>query len=225
VTQTTFLTACGTVLGREHARLFRNNQDGVAASAEGERIALVVTDGCSSGRFSEVGARFAATWLARRLPRYTDAHEAAADLLLALGSLARDLSPSEAMVPATIHDFLLFSFVAAVIDRERTLIFGAGDGLFAVNGQRTVLDPGPENAPAYLAYALLAPAKGITVHVDMPTRELEHLLLGTDGASEVPDLFQDPKYVRNPSLVEKRLRVLPLHDDTTIALAVRSCAS
>jgi hypothetical protein len=212
------------VIGREHARTYRNNQDGVAVAALGERVALVVTDGCSSGRASEVGARFAATWLARRLIS-RDVEEAAAGLIAALGALARELSASEEALPMTVHDFLLFSFLAAIVDRERTVVFGAGDGLFAVNGERTVLDPGPENAPAYLAYALLAPGHGVRVHVDMPTRELEHLLLATDGALEVDEAFRDPKYVRNPSLVEKRLRVLPLHDDTTIALAVRSCAS
>ena len=104
-------------------------------------------------------------------------------------------------------------------------IFGAGDGLFTLNRETTVIDPGPENAPSYIAYALLAPGYGFTVHAEMPTKRLDYLLLGTDGASELTERFDDPKYVRNPSLLEKRLRVLPLHDDTTLALAVRSCAS
>src|SRR5687767_12676541 len=63
-----FHLTTASVLGREHARLFRNNQDGVAARVEDGIAVAVVTDGCGSGTSSEVGARLGARFLAQTLP-------------------------------------------------------------------------------------------------------------------------------------------------------------
>ena len=67
---TRFFATCGSVTGREHARLGRNNQDGVALAARDGLLVAVVTDGCSSGKWSEVGARLAARWLVEWTPHY-----------------------------------------------------------------------------------------------------------------------------------------------------------
>jgi len=58
--------AAGSVTGRDHRRAARDGQDGFAllVSAKANVVASVVTDGCSSGRTSEVGARLGAAWIA-----------------------------------------------------------------------------------------------------------------------------------------------------------------
>jgi hypothetical protein len=218
-----------------------------------------VCDGCSSGASSEVGARFAATWLAQRLPSYVRRGEparawiddATTALLGALGAIARSLSPSPGALPRTVHDFLLFAFLAAVVTRDRVVVFGAGDGVVATGPRPVILDPGPENAPRYLAYALLAPdaceaparASIATVHVDAPADAMRAIVIATDGAAEIEaraeeplrdgsrpgglvELACDERYVKNASLLQKRLVVLSenngrLHDDTSIAVIRR----
>jgi hypothetical protein len=143
-----------------------------------------------------------------------------------------------------VHELLLFSFLAAIVDEERALVFGAGDGVLAVNGEATVLDPGPENAPDYLGYALVEPVpRGrVRVHRACASAEIASILLATDGALDLMrradepidgapqgglDQFtRDARYARNPSLLKKRLTVIGalhgrLRDDTTIAVLTR----
>ena len=151
------------VRGRDHLRLALNNQDAAAAYVRDDVLVAVVADGCSAGASSEVGARFAAAWLSRWVPRLVRAEEPARvwidvvsrALLAALSPMARALSPSHDDLRLAVHDFLLFSFLVIVVERERTVVFGAGDGIYAIDGAPVVLDPGPENAPAYISYALL----------------------------------------------------------------------
>jgi hypothetical protein len=59
-----FAVAAGGVTGRAHRRAERDGQDGHALVVTEEVVAAVVTDGCSSGRSSEIGARIGAAWLA-----------------------------------------------------------------------------------------------------------------------------------------------------------------
>jgi len=54
-----FDIAAASVIGREHARAGRNNQDALSLLAQGEVLAAVVADGCGSGAHSEVGAQIA----------------------------------------------------------------------------------------------------------------------------------------------------------------------
>jgi hypothetical protein len=242
----------GSARGREHARLHRNNQDAAAFATSADVVIAAVADGCSSGCSTEVGARFAATWLARWLPRYARAGGvdawapvAAAALTAELGAIARALAPSPEDLPGTVNDFLLFSFLAAVVTRDRTTVIGAGDGMFAVNGSAQVIDPGPDNAPDYLAYALLdaEPRTRVRVHFDGATSDVTSIVVATDGASELiarpsdsgatselAEIASDARYLKNPSLLQKRLTVLgevrgALRDDTTAALVRRREAS
>ena len=60
-----FSVYTGAVTGREHRRALRDGQDGFAPVVSPRVVGAVVTDGCGSGRTSEVGARLGAAWLAR----------------------------------------------------------------------------------------------------------------------------------------------------------------
>jgi hypothetical protein len=224
-----FVGAVATVAGREHVRLGRNNQDAAAFVARQDRLVLAVTDGCSSGKSSEVGARFGPAWLARNAGELLDgaSSDAARSLTRALagalGDLARLLGGVE---PGVVEDHLLFSFLVAVVGAERSVVVGVGDGVHAVNGARVVLDPGPDNAPMYVAYALFGADVAPRVHWSGPTADLRSLALGSDGAAGVVgDLAEHPAVAKNPSLLQKRLNVLArervLFDDTTLGVLVR----
>lgn len=245
-----FRISTASVPGREHLRLYRNNQDGLAVLGGERLLVAVVTDGCSSGRHSEVGARLGASWLARHLPAYHRARPASAARALAeiacaelvsfIGRVARDLSTTNVIDPAVIVDQLLFTFIAAVIDPARTVVFGVGDGVICLNDERLVLSAGPDNAPSYAAYRLLDKRASTEIHVDLPTADLETLLIGTDGAGALApvgeetidplaELLADPRFLTNPTLVQRRLVALsqrrgPPHllDDTTLVLVRRA---
>lgn len=252
-----FALATGTVPGREHVRVVRNNQDAVATYADDDLLVAVVADGCSAGASSEVGARFAVAWLSRWLPRLVQREAPArawvdhvtSGLLGALSPIASSLSRERADIPMLVHEFLLFSFLAVVVEHERTVVFGAGDGIYVVDGNAVALDAGPANAPAYLSYALVDSSNGLgaspraraTIHCELRTSELHSIVVATDGAADLlreDELladgtrrgtlaqFYEPRYAKNPSLLQKRLNVLgdrhgKLQDDTTLALLVR----
>jgi hypothetical protein len=118
-------------------------------------------------------------------------------------------------------DYLLFGFLCAVVEGERTLVFGIGDGVLSIDGKVTVLDPGPMNAPPYLAYALvgLGDVKPV-VHF---TGSARSVVIATDGLAELkPDalaeLERDPTCFENPSWLGKRLSLLRVGDDATMAV-------
>jgi hypothetical protein len=246
-----FAAVGGGAIGRAHARAYRNAQDAFAIAAGRDAIVLAVTDGCSSGAATEVGAALGARWLAENTARVareeTDgaarAAAVTAGLVAFLAKVRSALGATSESDPCVVGDLLLFSFLVALVEPERTLVFGVGDGVVMVNGDVHALDAGPENAPDYAAYALLGPGSATPrVHHDGATSDLTSVLVATDGALDlerhaataidgVPQgglaqFTREARYVKNPSLVQKRLNVLgPIHgrlsDDTTIALAVR----
>jgi hypothetical protein len=229
-----FRITSGTVVGREHARLCRNNQDGLGIAVEGSIVA-VVTDGCSEGRASEVGAKLAASWLAARGPHYVQAAELdpsrfvpslADGLIRFLEPIAREISGRD-IDPALVQEHFLFTFLMVVISEARTTVFGAGDGVFAVNGVRIDLES-KDNAPDYLGYRLVGRSVEPVIHFDGPTLEVQSLIVATDGAREL-DLEEllEPKFLDNRSLLHRRLNALgavkgKLFDDTTVVLVRRS---
>ncbi|MBI2571058.1 MAG: protein phosphatase 2C domain-containing protein [Candidatus Schekmanbacteria bacterium] len=263
VSRYVFSGAVGSTTGRAHVRCYRPNQDGGGIGGEGATRVAVVTDGCSSGRCSEVGARLGAAWLATHLPRYLGGADgvgadldvalraATAELVTVLAAVARMLAREPSDLVQVTRDYLLFTFLVAAVWADRAAIFGIGDGVFSVDGDTVVLDAGPENAPAYVAYRCLPPeAVAPSMREVAPVvwylgdrNSVQSLLVATDGAAEMraragavladggvagclEQFATDDRYVRNPSLLQKRLNVLGgsnrlLADDTTIAILRR----
>lgn len=241
-----FLTS-GSIIGAEHVRLGRNNQDGIALSVSDAAIVAVVTDGCSAGRYSEVGARLAATWLAEWSPLYladdgagieARTEELAQGLTDYLRQIAFGLRPAPDALPHTVADLLLFGFIAVMVTADHTLIFGVGDGLYQVGDTLVSIDPGPDNAPPYVGYRLLRPGSinlserrlSPRIHWSGDTASVHDLLIGSDGVADLEpaDLsgfLTDPVYLKNPLLVQRKLNVLTrnrrLHDDTSLVVIRR----
>ena len=250
-------TACaGLVRGEDHAQAHRNAQDACNVHVSAGGIVAVVADGCSSGESSEVGAGLASAWIARNALAIAARHAHADERGEAIGhaltaylrTVATGLATREAELPEIVHTYLLFSLLVAIVTESDAIVLGAGDGIYAVDGAETALDPGADNAPDYIAYDLLenAPIRSrIRVHHASNTCDLTSLVVATDGALDLQrraaepidgapqgglDQFaRDARYARNPSLLRKRLTVIGalhrrLHDDTAIAMIVR-CAS
>lgn len=227
----TLSSAAGSITGRDHLRAGRDGQDGWALVETPSLVAAVVTDGCSSGASSELGARLGARWLAALVARRFDPSAPAASartitraLVAHLGVTARSLSPARRIEAAVVGDALLFGFLAAVVTDDQALVFGVGDGVVWVDGVTTVIDPGPENAPPYPAYALLGAAVEPVIHF---VGTAQAIAIATDGAApiagELGALADDARFFRNRSLLRKRLtvRAAELWDDTTIAIVRR----
>jgi hypothetical protein len=232
-----FGVTSGSVIGREHVRLGRNNQDGHAIRVDEQRLAAVVTDGCSSSRFSEVGARLGAAFLASEMLRRLRAGKPATmdlaygttrALVTYLDTVAKNLAPDDAERETLIGEYLLFGFLCLAIDGQRACVFGVGDGVVSLNGEARLLDPGPDNAPSYVGYLIMqGPSRGASpeMHISTSVDDVETLLIGTDGlldlerTPDVPlkdgnrqggiDQFEeDPTLLTNAGRLQRRLSLL-----------------
>ena len=223
-----FEGAGASVTGRDHVLLGRNNQDAVASWRDSIGIVAVVADGCGSGRSSEIGAglgaRLVMEALRSALPSFDRQPTEAvlADVrrfvLCHLRRLATGLGGAES---GAVAESLLFTVLSVAVTAETSVIFGLGDGVFSVNGRTTVLTS-DDNAPAYLSHSLRERAEGkelegrfpFTIHAELPTREVETLVVATDGLSEsieteaIRTLLGDETLLSHPSGLARRLRVL-----------------
>ncbi len=210
----------GSAVGREHVRLGRNNQDAFCVRSKGERVVGVVSDGCGSQPSAEVGARLGAQWLAQWLvdqPIDASLADRAVGALAAwVGGVAAELGAG------AVETFFLFTVLAVVREGRRTLVFGAGDGGVWVDGVRTRLDAGVDNAPDYGAYRLTSAAKGrAQVHFE---GDCDRVAVMTDGLDQATDTELEALVApaSNPLAVQRRLNVLAesrrLHDDATVVV-------
>lgn len=191
-----FDIAGGSVTGRSHALAGRCNQDAYAFRADGDRLVAAVCDGCGSGAHSEVGAQLGARlvtgMLLRRLVEGAALDDAALWDALRLDVLAA-LRPAAvaagASIATTVSDLLLFTIVGVAVSGDAGVVFAAGDGIAAIDGEVHRLGPFPGDAPPYLGYGLLEDTKahGFTI-VRTFAAGARHVLVGTDGAAALADI-------------------------------------
>ena len=242
---TAFQIAGGTVMGREHYRLRANRQDAYRIERRGEVTVAVVCDGCGDpdSPHSEVGAALGARMIAHRLAVQlaTDDCRLATpegigktlegvrrETLAGLRKLARSMGDD---LVRAISDCLLFTVVGCAINATHAAFFSLGDGVIIVNGQATLLGPYPDNAPPYMAYALLDGCKEqcdlrFSIQHHTSTSALESFLIGSDGVrdlmeqgrqylpgtnevvGEIDTFWQAYEYYVNPHALNNRLRLI-----------------
>ncbi|MBJ6764957.1 protein phosphatase 2C domain-containing protein [Myxococcaceae bacterium JPH2] len=225
-----FDIAAGSVLGREHARSGRNNQDAWCVREGMKGLVAVVADGCGSQQASELGARLGARRLVRAALQRLDAGEAVDTEGFLTGLRGDVLALLEALPEALGREVLadcLFTLVGAVVTPEHTLVFSAGDGVWMLNGEVHVLGPFPGNAPPYLAYAVMGGDDVPLIRQSLVrTEDVHALLLGTDGVEDLKRLalarvpereepvgplsqfWTEDRYFSNPEAVNRRLAQL-----------------
>lgn len=224
-----------TLIGREHVRLGRNNQDGFALARRGVAVAGVVTDGCSSSPRSEVGAQLSARFLSGWVASYAAGKALTPDVARlatdALGAwLYRAVSAVDgdpAAFAEVVETYFLHTFLCAVRAGDDALVFGIGDGAVSVDGVVTRLDAGPDNAPPYMAYRLLSGRRPeVQVHFHGRAKRLAVMTDGFDALLEreparVRALLDDGLW-KNPRTLQRRLNLLgeaaPPADDATLVV-------
>lgn len=155
---------------------------------------------------------------------------------LANGMAERQMD-GDAEFVQVILDYFLFTAVGIVITPKSTVVFSAGDGIFGINfktgGILRTLGPFPGNAPPYPAYGLIGQAVSIDPKllgfklqaVDL-TRDIESLIIGTDGAIDLvqaaeknipgrdelvgplSQFWENDLYFKNPDALRRRLAVI-----------------
>jgi hypothetical protein len=233
-----FEVAAGSIAGRDHLLVGKNNQDAYYSRSTEPATIVVVCDGCGSGRHSEVGAKLGARLVVEALstalalaPQSAEALVADSfwegiqqDILTSVQALAYSMGES---LSQTIQDYFLFTIVGAACTQTSVSVFSIGDGVIIVNGKAMQLGPFPGNAPPYIAYGLLgAPKPQFQLHWHLPIDEVESILIGTDGVSDliaasvhhlpgkpvpvgsIEQFWQQDRYFNNPDMIRRHLALI-----------------
>ncbi|MFT3771871.1 MAG: protein phosphatase 2C domain-containing protein [Minicystis sp.] len=220
-----FDIAGGTVTGRSHALVGRGNQDAYAFRTAGDHLVAAVCDGCGSGAHSEVGAelgaRLVTALLLGRLAEnagLTDGELWDALRRDVLAALRPAVIAAGDRVSATVAELMLFTIVGVAIRGDTGVVFAAGDGVVAVDGEVQRLGPFPGDAPPYLGYGLIdAGAPGFSVVRTFAAKEVNHVLIGTDGAAALAEveggrlfrrLWEDERHFGNRDGIRRSLALL-----------------
>lgn len=209
--------AAGSVIGTEHQRISKNNQDAFLVQMVGDALVGVVADGCGSCPQSEVGAwlgvELTAQAIAAWLPQPIDANFCRQLRQQIIEGLPQALPPMK---------YYLFTLLGFVMLPEETFIFGCGDGVFVINETVTRWEF-ENNAPPYLIY----PDESINLITQLATANIQSLLIGTDGLNywlqqqSLATFWTDSRYFKNPDHVRRSLTIAKqktaqLKDDTTL---------
>lgn len=232
-----FQFAGGSMIGRDHRAVCKNNQDAWVIGDFDELTIAVVADGCGSGANSEVGAHLSVNLLVKELCQQfkingeINWNHATRTIQSNIDILARNMKGSYRRV---IENYFLFTLVGVVLDSEMATFFACGDGLLIVNGAENRLGPFEGNMPPYIGYGLLESELAINPNtvvlrpqITMPINDLDSFLIGTDGVDDfidnqlvnVPGLdkkvgpidqfWQDGRYFAgNPALINRQLKLI-----------------
>jgi hypothetical protein len=216
--------AGGSVCGREHVRVAKGSQDAFCWTRSERALVAVVSDGCGSGRHSEVGAKLGCRLLVEAVARRLGQGGKVCDAALWRSARSEVLAHLRVLACAmggglnqVVSDYFLFTIVGAAVTPGLTALFAIGDGIFAINGEVTHLGPFPNNCPPYLGYGLLAEGDReedeLAPRVLLPTSELDSLLLASDGADALlalplSDFWTCDSFFANRDAMRRRLAVL-----------------
>lgn len=189
----------GSVSGRSHAIIGKSNQDAYAGRLDARGFCGVVCDGCGSGARSEVGAVLGARIISEKVLEKIVAGESLRDektwerirneTIEVFGALVRSMGEP---ITRVVAEHFLFTVMGIAASDEGVIVFGIGDGMFALNEEIMRIGPFPGNAPPYLGYGLLGEGPAFTIHRSTTLDVFESALVGTDGMIDYLDAVGKP---------------------------------
>ncbi len=242
-----FKSAGGSVPGTDHINSgqpsWRNNQDAFAIEVTDTHIVAVVSDGCGANPRSEVGATLGSRIVCQALHEFFDSGgqvtaQTASELLSHVEmQLVRNMRLTAEMLgdqtsfESRVKECLLFTLVGAVVTDSVAFVFTYGDGVFAINGDISVIEEFEGDAPPYPAYRLVSTdmpdsALGFQLRAYMSADEVQSILIGTDGVEKfiaaehtvlsgkggevgpLAQFWENQKFVNNPDNIRRRLAVI-----------------
>ncbi len=232
-----FKLAGGSMVGRDHRVIGRNNQDAWTILEYPDLTIAIVADGCSSGSKTEVGAELGVRLVAEQIARQygssrkIDWQKTQQHVISQLDILALNLGGDYRRL---VEDLFLFTLVGVVLTADQAIFFACGDGIVVVNESRLQLGPFPGNMPPYIAYGLLGNELKIDPRevrmapvLEIELVDLDSFLIGTDGVMDfisvedrampgltklvgpIDQFWLDDRYFGgNPDLVSRQLRLV-----------------
>lgn len=163
------------LMGANHQKQGKNNQDAYQIGTWNNSYILVVADGVGDQPYSHIGSHLTARQPIREYYicntydlDYVESH---------IINMMYHVAP---YFFDPIHSFLLSTLLVAVIHPlDDTFIYGIGDGFYSINDTLYKLDNG--NTPESLSYNLLGNPSSLKIHKVVPTKDVTSVSIATDG--------------------------------------------
>jgi len=198
-----FELAGGTVIGKDHIRTGKANQDAIYLENNENWSLGMVADGCGSSDHSEIGAQIGVRLVAKSIRRqmnrllgkvsYNDQkfwNRVSSDVTADIRTQVLQMCQIDEDFEFLVGNFYLFTIVGVLIANQGAVFFSFGDGVILINGEKTALGPFLKNAPPYLAYQLLETVFSgsglLNFRIwEKPLDQLDNFLIGTDGTEDL----------------------------------------
>ncbi|MBP9086885.1 MAG: protein phosphatase 2C domain-containing protein [Kofleriaceae bacterium] len=254
--RSSLLHRCASVAGARHRAIARNCQDAVATWVASDQTwgLAVVCDGCGSQPHSEFGALWGRQAWSLAVQRAVAAgvdlasstfwSTVSADVVTSLTMLAEQCSGSDEHDRTKfVQQHLLFTSLVGVVHDQTVSVLALGDGMALLGDETYQFGPWADNAPPYIAYALIDPAFvpiAIATVVTRDKADVDRLAVASDGIDDFAGGLRGlltERVVRNPDGLRRALEIaaratelidwaaqcmqrLPgcLQDDTAVAL-------
>ncbi|MBI2632881.1 MAG: protein phosphatase 2C domain-containing protein [Parcubacteria group bacterium] len=228
-----FEIAGGSVQGRDHRVSNKNNQDAYDWFCDEKMLIAVVCDGCGSKKYSEVGAHSGSRVVINSLRRGPLLWgQTRNDIFGALYPIATKMSSEQDHprllykdIKTIIADYFLFSIVGAFITPYGGATFSIGDGVVAMNDEKIILGPFPNNEPPYIVDGLISTnmTRDFKVNLIEPLENIQSILIATDGMTHFIDaenkrmpgkqelvgplsqFWTEDKYFKNSDMARRKL--------------------
>ncbi len=189
----------GTTPGYSHLDSYKGNQDGISSFYDDQMFVGVITDGCSSTPYPEVGSKMFANIIAREVylqyPKWDVIKNNILDAIkiMFVGHKAKDMKKF-------VHDYFLFTIMGFVIipATNTILIFSFGDGSYGLIKKFVNLDSwamlgyeyeldytsiDQNNTPTYIAYDMISTTAKNAFNINYISESNEHygFIIGSDG--------------------------------------------
>ena len=234
-----------TVPGRAHlnyedSQFGGNNQDSICTAMSPEYGIIVVCDGCSKTKNSEVGAKI----LTRLFTEAFQKHEhigivhqilaqVEAEVTIELKLIVDKLLLKDETREDVVRDYFLCSVLGAFISTAGVTFWGMGDGVYGFDSHLRVVEPAAGSTPAYFGYRLFKEwPQDIAQHgLQIYNQVMYHpdaILVGTAGVKDlialsndnfpgthdpigkIERLWREERYWKNPDELAAELRRLQL---------------
>jgi len=229
----------GQIIGRDHIQRQVNCQDGLAIRegwVGGQKFAVgVVTDGCGSGKHSEIGAQIFGQYVAELLYEYVDFLRFSPHCwsVVSANIYKNTVMQMQTRFPLplskyVIENYLLFTVIGFIACGENLYWLKKGDGRIVYRdsgGEMCDRDTEDyDNMPPYIAYELVDPND---LHMDFESgfkigqevlSEGSKFMISTDGLEEefVDQVWEKPNRKLQRFLNVQSNKHKKLADDTSV---------
>ena len=191
-----FEIAYGTTQGVRHKQTHKNNQDAYTFRKTQSRIVGVVSDGCGSTPYAEVGSRLIAELVAECVIKKMSFDDIQTQII----SMMNQVSLSYHNPRQMLSGLFSATIVGFCLDQDYLTTFSFGDGIIIENNLTTYHQEFEKNAPPYIVYKLIGSTMfdqsdlHFVIHSQTPIAEVQNCLVGTDGIADLisSSQFQKP---------------------------------